>query len=39
MGGLYTGKFTADDEYYRAKVIKEAGANKYQVLYIDYGNS
>jgi hypothetical protein len=30
-------KFT-DDVYYRGKILKEAGANKYSVHYIDYGN-
>jgi hypothetical protein len=39
VGSLVAGKFTDDDTYYRAKVLRDAGANKYHVVYIDYGNS
>lgn len=37
VGGLYAGKFSVDQTYYRAKVLKEIGS-KYHVCYIDYGN-
>lgn len=37
VGGLYACKFTVDETYYRAKVVKEVG-NKYHVRYIDFGN-
>ncbi len=38
MGGLYAVKFSSDDQYYRAKILKETGPGKYYVQYIDYGN-
>jgi hypothetical protein len=25
--------------YYRAKIQREAGKNKYEVIYVDFGNS
>ena len=37
VGDLCVAQFSMDDEWYRAKVIKEDG-NKITVLYIDYGN-
>jgi len=38
VGGLYVGKFTDDDTYYRARILRDAGGNKYHVIYIDFGN-
>jgi staphylococcal nuclease domain-containing protein 1 len=32
-------QFTADDTWYRAKVLKVLDNNEYQVQYVDYGNS
>ncbi len=37
VGSLYACKFTADETFYRAKVVRDLG-NKYHVCYIDYGN-
>jgi len=38
VGELVRGNFTADDRWYRAKVIEIKG-DKYKLQYIDYGNS
>jgi len=38
QGELVRAKFTADDNYYRAKVLSVKGS-EYEVLYVDYGNS
>ncbi len=37
IGGIYNAKFT-DDIYYRARIVREAGRDKYYVHFIDYGN-
>lgn len=37
VGSLYACKFSVDQTYYRAKVLREVG-NKYHVFYQDYGN-
>jgi len=37
VGDICVAKFSLDDEWYRAKVLKVDG-NKIHVLYIDYGN-
>ena len=39
VGGIYAGKFSVDQTFYRAKVTGQYGNNKYQVFYLDYGNS
>ncbi|XP_055929068.1 staphylococcal nuclease domain-containing protein 1-like [Argiope bruennichi] len=36
-GDLCAAKYSADDEWYRAKIIKMQG-NQIQILFIDYGN-
>jgi len=36
---LIKAQFSADDAWYRAKVVKVVGDDEYQVFYIDYGNS
>lgn len=38
VGALYAVKFSSDQQYYRARILKEAGPGKYHVQYIDYGN-
>eukprot|EP00742_Colponemidia_sp_Colp-10_P003374 GILJ01003593.1.p1 GENE.GILJ01003593.1~~GILJ01003593.1.p1 ORF type:complete len:893 (-),score=162.87 GILJ01003593.1:168-2846(-) len=38
-GTLCAAKFTADDNWYRAKVDSQVGDGEYKVLFIDYGNS
>lgn len=38
IGALYSVKFSVDEQFYRGKVLKETGPNKYHVQYIDYGN-
>lgn len=35
---MYAGKFSSDEQYYRAKVLKDVGGGKYHVQYIDFGN-
>jgi hypothetical protein len=37
IDGIYNAKFT-DDVYYRARIVKESGKEKYYVHFIDYGN-
>ncbi|KAI8906475.1 hypothetical protein EDD86DRAFT_240853 [Gorgonomyces haynaldii] len=39
QGEFCSAQFTADKQWYRARVINVAGANAYQISYIDYGNS
>jgi len=39
MDEIVKAQFSADDAWYRARVIKPSGADSYQVLYVDYGNS
>jgi len=36
---LVKAQFTADDAWYRAKVLKKTPEGEYTVLYIDYGNT
>lgn len=31
-------KFSSDEQYYRAKILKETAPGKYHVHYIDFGN-
>ncbi len=38
VGELVRAQFTADDAWYRAKVVKKTPEGEYVVLYIDYGN-
>lgn len=38
VGGLYAGQFSSDEQYYRARILKEVAGGKYHVQYIDYGN-
>ncbi|KAJ3018543.1 hypothetical protein HKX48_002822 [Thoreauomyces humboldtii] len=38
-GEFCCGQFTADDQWYRARVKKVNADKTYQVIYIDYGNS
>ncbi len=38
IGDICLGKFTKDDVWYRARIIKESPKNHYLVHYIDFGN-
>jgi len=38
-GAMCCARFTQDDEWYRAKVTKKLPGGKFEVFFIDYGNS
>ena len=38
IGSLMAGRFTEDDTFYRARILKEVGGGRYNVFYVDYGN-
>lgn len=39
VGTLVCGRFTEDDQYYRAKILQITSDGQYRVQYVDYGNS
>ena len=39
VGTLCAAQYTVDDAWYRARVTQETGAELFEVMFVDYGNS